>query len=54
MDDTALASYLKKLQTEFTNRMNIAADDDRQEDTCVSDIVGQAGGFPILDKPSER
>jgi DNA mismatch repair protein MSH4 len=52
MDGPALESYLKKLQTEFTIRMNIAADDISQEDH-TSDNVNHAGGLPILDRPGE-
>lgn len=53
MDDSALASYLKKLQTEFTIRMNMAAEDDADEHRA-----GQGANHrmerPVLEKPSEQ
>lgn len=53
MDDSALSSYIKKLQTEFTIRMNIAADDDAQE-TQTSESSKQVVDRPALEKPSEE
>ncbi|KAH6854069.1 muts domain V-domain-containing protein [Chaetomium sp. MPI-CAGE-AT-0009] len=53
MDESALASYLKKLQTEFTIRMNIAADDDAQEGSTVKGVE-QVVNLPTLAKPSEQ
>ncbi|KAK3300674.1 muts domain V-domain-containing protein [Chaetomium fimeti] len=53
MDESALASYLKKLQTEFTIRMNIAADDDAQQSLAGKDIE-PAVDLPTLAKPSEE
>ncbi|KAK4129092.1 hypothetical protein N657DRAFT_686488 [Parathielavia appendiculata] len=55
MDDSALGSYVKKLQTEFTIRMNIAADDDTQlvEDQTDNNAKRPAN-LPLLEKPSEE
>ncbi|KAK4239418.1 hypothetical protein C8A03DRAFT_42962 [Achaetomium macrosporum] len=53
MDDSALASYLKKLQTEFTIRMNMAADDESKED-CPNMNTSQGAQRPVLEKPSEE
>ncbi|KAK4156649.1 muts domain V-domain-containing protein [Chaetomidium leptoderma] len=53
MDGSALASYFKKLQTEFTIRMNLAADDDTSGGQS-SRAVGQTAAPPILEKPSEE
>jgi DNA mismatch repair protein MSH4 len=53
MDESALASYLKKLQTEFTIRMNIATDDDATEGSA-SKNVEPAVSLPTLAKPSEE
>ncbi|KAH6650440.1 muts domain V-domain-containing protein [Chaetomium tenue] len=53
MDDPALASYVKKLQTEFTIRMNIAADDDAAEGSATKDVQSPAE-LPTLTKPSEE
>jgi DNA mismatch repair protein MSH4 len=52
MDDLALASYVMKLQTEFTIRMNIA-DDETQEDQTVAKTKLPVD-VPALDKPSEE
>jgi DNA mismatch repair protein MSH4 len=53
MDDSALSSYINKLQTEFTIRMNIEADDDAQEEQS-GESSKQALERPVLDKPSEE
>lgn len=53
MDDSALASYLKKLQTEFTIRMDIAADDDAAEGSTNKNVA-PAVDLPTLAKPSEE
>jgi DNA mismatch repair protein MSH4 len=53
MDESALASYLKKLQTEFTIRMNIAADDDATEGSAGKNVE-PAVSLPTLAKPSEE
>ncbi|KAL2021370.1 hypothetical protein VTK56DRAFT_7235 [Thermocarpiscus australiensis] len=53
MDGSALASYLKKLQTEFTIRMNMAADEDAgggEDDDNVDHTIER----PALQKPSEE
>jgi DNA mismatch repair protein MSH4 len=52
MDDSALSSYINKLQTEFTIRMYIEADDDAQEEQ-TGESSKQALERPVLDKPSE-
>ncbi len=53
MDDSALSSYLKKLQTEFTIRMNIADDDHVPEDQA-GDKTEKIVIPPTLQKPSEE
>jgi DNA mismatch repair protein MSH4 len=53
MDDSAFASYLNKLQTEFTIRMDITTDDDAQEGPSGKDI-DQTVDLPTLEKPSEE
>ncbi len=53
MDDSALSSYLKKLQTEFTIRMNIAEDDDAPEHQA-RDKAEQTANLPSFRKPSEE
>ncbi|KAK4098573.1 hypothetical protein N658DRAFT_454814, partial [Parathielavia hyrcaniae] len=53
MDDSALGSYVKKLQTEFTIRMNIAADDDAQGPP-TDDMTRTTVDPPLLEKPSEE
>ncbi len=53
MDDPALSSYLKKLQNEFTIRMNIADDDEAPEDQA-RDKAEQVANLPTLQKPSEE
>lgn len=53
MDDSALASYLKKLQTEFTIRMNIVADDDAQTRDGNRDDE-PAVDHPVIEKPGEQ
>ena len=51
MDDSALMSYLKKLITEFTIRMNLDAEDE----TVQRDDDGQVQAqFPALEKPSDE
>jgi DNA mismatch repair protein MSH4 len=52
MDDSALASYVKKLQTEFTIRMNIADDETEEDQTTAKDTPPV--DVPVLDKPSEQ
>ncbi|KAK3309797.1 muts domain V-domain-containing protein [Chaetomium strumarium] len=56
MDDSALASYLMKLQTEFTIRMDMAADDKpTEEDHRNANKTSQgAAERPVLEKPSEE
>ena len=51
MDDSALSSYLKKLQTEFTIRINIADDDDAPEDQARD--KAKVANLPTLQKPSK-
>ncbi|KAK4144828.1 uncharacterized protein C8A04DRAFT_36202 [Dichotomopilus funicola] len=53
MDDSALASYLKKLQTEFTIRMD-ATHDEAVPDTLPHGDTGQDTTIPILERPSEE
>lgn len=52
MDDSALASYLKKLQTEFTIRMNTAADDDADARDGNENAELEIE-HPVLEKPDE-
>lgn len=53
MDDSALASYLKKLQIEFTIRMNLAAKDDVEE-VEEGGNPGNKMEHPVLEKPSKE
>ncbi|KAL2257472.1 hypothetical protein VTK26DRAFT_130 [Humicola hyalothermophila] len=53
MDDSALASYIRKLQTEFTLRMNMATEDDAQHGE-KSDSAHRAAVHPVLEKPSDH
>ncbi|KAK3382701.1 muts domain V-domain-containing protein, partial [Lasiosphaeria ovina] len=50
MDDSALESYLERLQTEFTVRMDEVADDDALRDTTNTPRSAEK---PVLDKPDE-
>ncbi|GAB1310683.1 MutS protein msh4 [Madurella fahalii] len=52
MDESALASYLKKLQTEFTIRMNTVADDDT-ESRDYNQSANLETEHPALEKPDE-
>lgn len=54
MDDSALASYLKKLQTEFTIRMNLAADDGAQNGQGDEGKYAAFVQHPVLEAPSEE
>jgi DNA mismatch repair protein MSH4 len=54
MDDSALESYVKKLQIEFTIRMNIAADDDETHEDQAGDKTDPTANLPVLEKPSEE
>ncbi|KAL2135001.1 hypothetical protein VTI74DRAFT_10136 [Chaetomium olivicolor] len=53
MDDSALASYLKRLQTEFTIRMNMAVDDQGKNGGDGGNATSTSS-HPILDKPSDE
>ncbi|KAK4132768.1 hypothetical protein BT67DRAFT_443453 [Trichocladium antarcticum] len=53
MDESALASYLKKLQIEFTIRMNLAAKDD-VEGVEEGGNPGSEMEHPVLEKPSKE
>jgi DNA mismatch repair protein MSH4 len=54
MDDSALASYIEKLQTEFTIRMNLAADDEPKADShdVNHDQNRENIQPPVLEQPS--
>lgn len=53
MDESALASYMKKLQTEFTIRMNLTADDNSEREE-TGRRTAQNASMPILEKPSDN
>lgn len=53
MDDSALASYLKKLQTEFTLRMNMTAEEDKQK-RGNGETRNHRIDHPVLEKPNEK
>ncbi|KAJ4297380.1 MutS protein msh4 [Collariella sp. IMI 366227] len=53
MDDSALASYLKKLQTELTIRMNMAADDESKNGRHDGG-TNHDSQHPVFEKPTEE
>lgn len=53
MDDSALASYLKKLQTEFTIRMD-TTEDEAVLGTLPSGDTNQHTVVPVLERPSNE
>ncbi|AEO53737.1 hypothetical protein MYCTH_2114650 [Thermothelomyces thermophilus ATCC 42464] len=53
MDESALASYLRKLQTEFTIRMNLTAEESSEQEQTGKGTA-QHVMVPILEKPSEN
>ncbi|KAK3362382.1 muts domain V-domain-containing protein [Lasiosphaeria hispida] len=54
MDDSALASYLKRLQIEFTVRMNKVAEDEDIEEQNGDERSAHSPTVPVLEKPDDE